>query len=122
MSYREVILFLSDSGRNPVGDYIEEISRPTERAKVMKILEAVEQMEVMPAHFFKKMQGRGELWEVRAMQHRFLGFHTRKAGVGPLEFVVVHAFKKQSQKTPLNHIEIALRRRDAYLSRRGDPQ
>jgi hypothetical protein len=68
------------------------------------------------------MSGRGELWEVRAMQHRLLGFHTRAGGVGPREFVLVSAFAKQSDKTPLREIEVALRRRDAYLARRGDPQ
>ena len=115
-------MFESDTGRCPVADYIENIKRPAERAKITKVLEAVEELAMLPSHLFKKMQGRGELWEVRAMQHRLLGFHTRSGGVGPLEFVLVHAFQKQSQKTPLNEIEVALRRRDAYLTRRGDPQ
>ena len=122
MTQREIILFETDAGKCPPADYIKNIQRPSERAKITKVLEAVGQVALMPSHFFKKMQGRGELWEVRVLQHRLLGFHTRAGGTGPQEFVIVHAFQKQSQKTPLHEIEVALRRRDAYLARRGDPQ
>lgn len=120
--YRNILMYETDSGRHPVAEYIESVNRPSDRAKIMKILEAVEQLKVLPNHFFKKLSGRGELWEVRALQHRLLGFHTKERGTGPLEFVLVSAFSKQSNKTPAQEIEVALRRRDAYLSRRGDPQ
>lgn len=122
MTQRTIILFETDSGKSPVADYIASIRRPAEQAKIMKVLEAVQQVAVLPVHIFKKMQSRGELWEVRVKDKRFLGFHTRAGGNGPLEFVVVHAFQKQSQKTPLDEIKVALRRRDAYLARRGDPE
>jgi phage-related protein len=36
-----------------------------------------------------------------------------------LALILVHAFTKQSNKTPKEEIHVALRRRDVYLSLRG---
>ncbi len=110
---RRIELFETDTGRCPVADYIIEAERfRPERAKIMKVFEAVENMPQLPSNIFKKLSGRGDLWEIRISQHRFLGFFHRSDSL-----VLVHAFTKQSQKTPQRDIEMALGRQHAYISR-----
>ncbi len=46
------------------------------------------------------------LWELRATNHRVLYVMVRS----PTELVVLHAFKKQGQKTPLSEKKVALAR------------
>jgi phage-related protein len=97
-----------------VADYINEAERfRRERAKIMKVFKAVENTSHrLPTNAFKKLSGRGNLWEIRVSHHRFLGFFHRSN-----LFVLVHAFAKQSQKTPKQDIEVALGRQQAYISR-----
>jgi phage-related protein len=115
---RNIEFFETDSGRSDVTEYIQDLS-PSSAAKVMKVMDAVADTEKPPSHFFKKLQGRGELWEIRVKNHRFLGFHVPAREQGPRKLILVTAFKKQSDRTPTQEIEVALRRRDAYLCRQG---
>ena len=78
----------------------------------MKVFEAVENIPQLPQNTFKKLSGRGDLWEIRISQHRFVGFFTT-ARLARL----VHAFTKQSQKTPKQDSEVALGHSLAYISR-----
>ena len=110
---RRIELFETETGRCPVADYIFEAERFRRgRAKIMKVFEAVESIPKLPQNTFKKLSGRGDLWEIRISQHRFVGFFYRRDLL-----VLVHAFTKQSQKTPKQDIEVALSRRLAYISR-----
>lgn len=110
---RQIELFETDSGRCPVEDYIEAEERwRTQRAKIMKVFEAVETTERLSPGHFKKLSGRSGLWEIRVDSHRFLGFFDR--GV----LVLTNAFRKQSAKTPAQEIALAEGRRRIYLSRK----
>lgn len=110
---RRIELFETDTGRCPVADYIIEAERfRRERAKIMKVFEAVQNIPQLPSNTFKKLSGQGKLWEIRVSRHRFLGFFQRADLL-----VLVHAFTKQSQKTPKQDIEVALGRQHAYISR-----
>ena len=113
---RHIELFETESGRCFVSEYIEDL-QPRSTAKIVKVMETVAVTEHPPVHFFKKLQGRGELWEIRVKEHRFIGFYVSMTGIVPRKFILVSAFKKQSDKTPLQEIEVALKRRDTYLSR-----
>jgi phage-related protein len=59
----------------------------------------------------KKLQGRDILWEIRVQRFRFIGFYADSR-----RLVLVHGFIKQSQKTPLHEIEVAVRRKSMYNS------
>ena len=78
----------------------------------MKVFEAVQNIAQLPSTTFKKLSGRDNLWEIRINQHRFLGFFHRSDLL-----VLVHAFTKQSQKTPKHDIQVALNRQHAYILR-----
>jgi phage-related protein len=113
---RKIEFFETDAGRSYVVEYIGELA-PSSSAKVVKVLAAVEEIENPPSQFFKKLQGHGDLWEIRVKDHRFLGFHVPANEENPRKLILLSAFKKQSNKTPKQEISVALRRRDAYLGR-----
>lgn len=79
------------------------------------MLRLVEQLDPVPAQYFKKLVDTEGLWEVR--QHggdtfRLIGFFDSS------RFVVVGGFAKKTEKTPRQEIDIASARRRDYLNRR----
>lgn len=97
--------FTTPSERSPVEDYIDQAERlRKERARIVRTFEALEILPQPPPSMFKKMKG-SELWEIKVGSHRFLGYRPT-----PARLVLLHAFGKQSQRTPLNEIGVALRR------------
>jgi phage-related protein len=110
-TFREIEFYETESGRSPVLDFIESATRRDERAKIMCVFENVERMQVVPVSFLKKLKGREKLWEIRVQKFRFLGFYADSR-----RLVLVHGFVKQSQKTPLHEIDVAVKRQSMYLS------
>jgi phage-related protein len=108
--YRRILLYDTERGRCPVQEFISAIRWRVDRAKIVKVFEAIETMQTVPSLFLKKLTGRHGLWEVRVRNYRFLGFYPQSG-----RLVLVHAFAKQSQKTPSHEIEVALARQKNYL-------
>jgi phage-related protein len=112
--FREIHFFETETGRSEVRNFIDTVARRDEKAKIMSVFETVERMQFVPTNFLKKLQGREKLWEVRVLRFRFLGFYADSA-----RLVLVHAFVKKTQKTPLQEIDVAVKRKSVYLSRSG---
>ena len=55
-----------------------------------------------------------DIWELRPGKNRIFYFFCEKD-----KFVLLHQFRKKSQKTPKREIEKAKNERDDYLARRG---
>ena len=76
----------------------------------------VEEINLVPSKYFKKLTGTHELWEIRVQYgnniFRLLGFMEGKNIV-----VLNHAFQKKSQKTPIKEIAIAKARKKDYFKR-----
>jgi phage-related protein len=106
---REIHFYKTDMGRCPVVDYIEAIRWRAERAKITKVFETVQRMQMVPTSFLKKLKGRHGLWEIRVRSFRFLGFYADSR-----KLVLVHAFDKKSRKTPEQAIAVAVERIKAY--------
>ncbi|HSL82821.1 MAG TPA: type II toxin-antitoxin system RelE/ParE family toxin, partial [Thermoanaerobaculia bacterium] len=88
-----------------------------EAQKVVWVVRLVEDLDVVPTQYLKKLDGTEDLWEVRA-QHggnafRLLGFFH-----GSDLLVLTSGFVKKSRKTPQKEIDLARRRRRDYLTRR----
>lgn len=83
----------------------------------MKLLE---ELDRVPAQYFKKLESTGDIWEIRAQSgsnaFRLLGFFG-----GANSFIVCHGFAKKTQKTPPKDIELAENRKIDYLKRRAKP-
>ena len=108
MSVR-VTFYTTASGRSPVVDYVQDLGKP-ERAKLLQALDEIENhgFEAIKVQF---RQIEGKLWELKTSSHRLF-----YVVVGKEEAVLLHAYRKQSQKMPLKEREIALKRMKEVLS------
>jgi phage-related protein len=86
--------------------------------KVVWVLRLVERLERVPEQYLKKLAGTAELWEIRVQaggkNFRLLGFFD-----GSVLLILTSGFVKKQQKTPRKEIQLAQRRRDEYLQRKG---
>ena len=103
------VIYFTDGDTSPVVDYMMTLS-PKERAKILREIDLLEKFGYqlgMPHS--KKMTGTDELWELRiklaSNNHRVFYFHFINN-----KFVLLHAFRKKSQKTPKKEINLALKR------------
>jgi phage-related protein len=80
-------------------------------------LRLIEELEIVPRQYFKKLVGTENLWEVRIQLgsaiFRLLGFFDH----GTL-LILTNGFAQKSQKTPAQEIALARRRMEEYLARR----
>lgn len=112
---REIRFYRTQSGDSPVEEFLDALTGK-QAQKVVWVLRLVEELDPVPAQYFKKLVDTEGLWEAR-VQHggdifRLIGFFDAS------EFVVVSGFAKKSQKTPRREIDLALARRRDYQSRR----
>ncbi len=102
-SYWRIEFFTTSSGRSPVVDYIDSLPSD-ERAQVRNALRLLREFGTqLTMPHVRQIQGR--LWELRPGPNRLLYF----ADVGHT-LIIVHAFHKQTGKTPKREIDTALRR------------
>ena len=81
------------------------------------VLQLIEELEIVPSVYLKKLINTDEIWEVRAAAgsdiFRLLCFFD-----GPQLVVAAHAFQKKTQKTPKQDIKTAEERRKDYFRRK----
>ncbi len=111
----EIVFYRMDSGDCPVEEFLDSL--PTKQAqKVTWVMNLVEDLEIVPVKYFKKMIGTDNIWEIRVQSgnniFRILGFIKENNLV-----VLNHAFQKKTQKTPKKEIAIAEARKKDHLLR-----
>lgn len=99
-----LVYYRTSRGDEPVRDYIQNLPNQ-EQAFIDSLLSELAQKGFLPPPFSRKFKGVEKLWELRPGRHRVLYFYYQ----GNMA-VLLHAFKKQSQKTPVKEIEVALSR------------
>ena len=100
--------YRNSAGRQPVAEYVETLAWP-ERAALAALFEEIASRG-LEARGISFRQIEGKLWEIRAGAHRvFYVLLTRS------EMILLHAYRKQSQKAPARHLEIARRRSEEVL-------
>ncbi|MFZ0443591.1 MAG: type II toxin-antitoxin system RelE/ParE family toxin [Bacillus sp. (in: firmicutes)] len=120
MNY-EVIFYEDNRGRSPVRELLDELQQKAETdkqtkqlfAKIVLYIEVLEQSGTRAGIPFTKYIGEG-IWELRPKDHRilFFGWHENK-------IVLLHSFRKQTQKTPPQEIKKAKKEMDDWL-KNGD--
>lgn len=101
-----VKFFIDQRGKNPVGEFLDE--NKNIKIKAMIILHNITEfglVSVIP--HIKKLSGL-PLWEIRILgkdKARILYVSKVKE-----EIILLHAFKKKTQKTPIKEIDIAMNR------------
>ena len=113
---RTVNFYRTTEGRCPVAEFLDSLSSK-ETQKVAWVLRLIEDLELVPSTYLKKLVNTDDIWEVRVQVggniFRLLGFFDH----GDL-VVLNHGFQKKTQKTPAKDIKIAEQRRQDYLQRR----
>lgn len=113
---RKILFYRTDSGQCPVEEFLDSLDGK-QAQKVTWVLQLVEELDRVPAQYFKKLVNTDDIREVRVQAgsniFRLLGFFD-----GDNLVVLAHVFQKKTQKTPAGEIALAEARKRDYLKRR----
>lgn len=103
----EVVYYISSSGGNPVGDFLDSLDKQTQ-SKLLRIVTNIQEyglLSVIP--HIKKLSGTS-LWEIRVLGKS----NARVIYVVPThaKILLLHGFMKKTNKTPIKEISVALAR------------
>jgi phage-related protein len=103
-----IVFYIDHRGKCPPREFIDELP-VMEQAKVRNVLRLLQEFGTnlnMP----HAKQIKGKLWELRPGGVRLFYFAYIRQ-----QFVILHGYRKQSQKAPDREIEIAIRRMQDLL-------
>ena len=113
---KTVIFYKTTGGKCPVQDFLDSLPGKVAQ-KVVWVLSLLEDLEVVPSTYFKKLVGTEDIWECRIQlasnAYRIFCFFEGNSVV-----ILTHGFTKKTQKTPQQEIERAEAYRRDYLKRR----
>ena len=113
---RTVNFYRFPNGSSPVEDFLDSLAGK-QAQKILWVLQLIEELDMVPHQYFKKLVNSEGIWEVRIQFgsdiFRLLGFFD-----GGALLILTNGFAKKSQKTPSQEIALALHRKGEYLSRR----
>jgi len=116
---RTIQFYRSSSGKSPVEEFLDSLS-DRHAQKVAWVLRLVEQLDIVPQQYFKRLVGTEDFWEVRVQtdgnSYRLLGFFD-----GSRRLILTSGFSNKQQKTPQREIDLARKRRTEYFQRRKQP-
>lgn len=101
-----VKFFIDNRGKNPVGDFLDK--NKSTKIKALIIIKNIIEFGLVTAIPHIKKLNRYPLWEIRILgkdSTRIIYAHKIKE-----EIILLHAFKKKTNKTPVKEINIALKR------------
>jgi len=114
--FREVIFYKTVDGKCPVQEFLDSLSGKVAQ-KVLWTLSLLEDLEIVPSIYFKKLTGTEEIWECRIQYgsniYRIFCFFDSHSVV-----VLTHGLVKKSQKTQQREIDKAESYRKEFLGRR----
>lgn len=112
---RHIVFYRTESGGSPVEDFLDWLSSK-QAQRVAWVLRLIEEIDFVPAQYFKKLVGTQDIWEVRVQSGsdtiRLLGFL-----FGSRSLVLTNGFAKKTTKVPAREIALADQRRRDYLNR-----
>ena len=114
---RQVVFYRSSSGKSPIEEFLDSLPGKVVQ-KITWVLSIIEELEIIPAKYFKKIEGVSSIYEVRidfgGNTYRILGFFHKG------DFIVLtNGFMKKSKKTPKDEISLSENRMKDFLYRGG---
>lgn len=110
---RKVLFFKRVDGSSPIEEFIDGLS-DKQAQKVAWVLRLIEDMDIIPSQYWKKLKNTDDIWEARIQFggniFRMLGFER-----GGRLVILTNGFAKKSQKTPRSEIKLAEQRKSKYL-------
>jgi phage-related protein len=109
--------FLTASGKNPVLELVNGLPKP-DQAKIFACLESIQELGLeSPRVQFRQIDGK--LWEVK-IRSEGGGFRIFYVTIRRDIMILLHAYKKQSQKAPDREISTAMKRLKEVLNNEND--
>ena len=112
---KSISFYTTKSGKCPVKSYLDTLS-DIQVTKIAWVLKLVRELDLVPAKYFTKLKNTDDIWEVRVdvgnNTFRLLGFFQGREII-----ILTNSFQKKSQKTPINEIKLAEKRKKEFLSR-----
>ncbi len=116
---RTVEFYRLPNGNSPIEEFLDSLT-DKQAQKVLWVLRLVEELDVVPRQYFKKLVDSEGIWEVQIQYEnnifRLLGLFES----GTL-LILTNGFAKKTQKTSPQEIALAVRRKEEYLTRRRKP-
>ncbi len=113
---RTIVFYRTADGKCPVRTFLDSLSAKAAQ-KVTWVLSLLEDIDILPAVYLKKIAGTEDIWECRIQSgsdtYRIFCFFEGRSVV-----VLTHGIYKKTQKTPRREIERAEAYRMDYLQRR----
>jgi phage-related protein len=113
---RTVNFYRLPNGQSPVEIFLDSLTGK-QAQKVTWVLKLIEELDIVPVQYFKKLVDSENIWEVRIQFgndiFRLLGFFESGALL-----ILTNGFAKKKQKTPPQEIELAVTRKNDYLKRK----
>lgn len=113
---REITFYRTESGNCPIEQFLDSLTA-RQSVKVTWTLGLIEDLDVVPKQYFKKLTDTDDIWEIRVKvgrnNFRILSFFD-----GPRLVVLNHAFSKQTRKIPKPDIQLAEKRKRDYFRRK----
>lgn len=114
---KTITFYKTVDGKCPIQDFLDALPGKVAQ-KATWVLNLLEDLDVVPSTYFKKLVGTEEIWECRIQfgsnAYRIFCFFVDNSVV-----VLTHGFIKKSQKTPKSEIEKAEVYRRDFLRRRS---
>ncbi len=114
--HRTVTFHRTSDGKCPIEEFLNSLPAKVAQ-KVTWVLSLLEDLDVVPSSYFKKLADTEKIWECRIQFgsniYRIFCFFEENAVI-----VLTHGFIKKSQKTPKSEIEKAEAYRRDFLKRR----
>lgn len=112
---KTISFYRSASGKCPIQDHLDTLT-DNQVTKVAWVLKLIREIDRIPTKYFKKLVNTDDIWEVRIDAgkdtFRLLGFFYGKELI-----ILTNSFQKKTQKTPLQEIRLAEKRKKEYLGR-----
>lgn len=113
---REIIFYRTRTGDCPIEKFLDSLSAKQAK-KIAWVLQLVEELQLVPIQYLKKLDGTDDIWEVRVAvgndTFRLLGFFDKGNLV-----VLTNGFAKKTQKSPQTEIALAESRKRDWLERK----
>jgi len=112
---RTVIFYRTVDGKCPVQEFIDSLPGKVAQ-KIVWVFKLLEDLEIVPSFYFKKLVGTEEIWECRIQ----FGYNTYRIFCFFIDnsVILTHGFIKKSQRTPAGEIERAEAYRRDFFKRR----
>lgn len=117
----QVEFFEYDNGECDIGDWLDRLKAEAKKRKdaqvqLKQVSYAIDRLQLYgtrnPKDIVKHLQD--DIWELRPGSNRVLLFHYRDG-----KFVLLHHFRKTTQKTPPSEITQAKEEQKIYLRQQG---